>query len=73
MLRFLVMFGSAVLAIGAGTLVIESGLLGASATTDLAYLQAIHRALLAIGIVLLALFGGLVVLILPDKQREITL
>jgi hypothetical protein len=73
MLRFFVMLGSAVLAVGAGTLVIESGLLGASATTELGFLQAIHRALLAIGILLLALFGALMVIALPDQPRELNL
>lgn len=73
MLRLIVMLGAAVLATGAGTVLVESALLGANATTELAYLQAIHRALLAIGLLMLALFGGLVVIILPDKPRELTL
>jgi hypothetical protein len=73
MLRFFVMLGSAVLAVGGGTVLIESALLGASAATDLAYLQAIYRALLAIGLLMIALFGGLVVIILPERTPQIGL
>jgi hypothetical protein len=73
MLRFFVLLGSAVIAVGGGTMLIESALLGASAATDVAYLQAIYRALLAIGLLMIALFGGLVVIILPERSSEVGL
>jgi len=73
MLRFFVMLGSAVLAVGGATVLIESALLSASGATDLVYLQAIYRALAAIGLLMIALFGGLVVIILPERKPEIEL
>jgi hypothetical protein len=73
MLRFFVMLGSAVLAVGGGTVLMESALLGAHAATDLVYLQAIYRALLAIGLLMIALIGGLVVIIIPERPPEVGL
>ena len=71
MLRFIIVLGSAVLAVGAATLLIDAAVLPNSVTNpDTAiYVQAIHRALLGIGLLLIAIFGVLVVMLFPEKER----
>jgi hypothetical protein len=64
------MFGAAILAVIGVLLLIESALLSnADSPTDIAYLRAIHEALMGIGFLLIAIFAALIVMILPDKPR----
>lgn len=70
MLRFITLLGGAILAAIGVTFLLESGTsLNATFPTDLAYLRAIHEALMGIGLLLIAIFSALVVIILPDKPR----
>jgi hypothetical protein len=61
----------AVLAVGATTLLIDAATLPSSvaqANTAI-YVQAIHLALPAIGLLLISIFSVLIVMLLPKKER----
>ncbi len=72
MLRLVIILGAAVLAVGGSTLFIEAAILPANSamSSDLiVYMQAIHQAILGIGLMLLAIFGVLIVILLPERLR----
>lgn len=72
MLRFIIVLGAAVIATGAATLLVDAALLVSNSMPQpdpVIYAQAIFRALFAIGLLLLAIFGVLVVILIPEKRR----
>ena len=59
------------LAVAAATLLIDAALLPNSVTSPsdaIIFVQAIHRAVLAIGLLLIAIFGVLIVFLIPERD-----
>ena len=71
MWRVIIVIGCTVMAVGGTTLLIDAAMLPNSVpSADTAtYVQATYRAVLAIGILLLAIFGVLVVLLFLEKKN----